>query len=352
MKKYLYILIGILCIFLMIGCKRQSKLISIEIKGPDYLLVGEQFELKIAPNPISEKNKQVEWESYNKNIISIDDNGVVTALKAGTSVIVATSKIDATLEDIIVIEVLEYKYINDPDQVKMPTEVKNGIDQFLGIENSDILFYGQYNEIYFFSKNYENEYISQQYNLFNYKFKYQNKNEIIYCYHNGSCYDLIDFFEIFGLSQKAIEYLYTNFTLLRKDTRQLTLSFLNLNEENVDTDENIELVTYLKKMSFGVENKESYIMAVSHSKVLNLIAPFFEKIGNYEFKYNDGNKLYLFVNNEKSFEEGLTEYKYLVYSLSDAYAMKFISEEQLKEIYTEYNLKVELSERYNKLKGN
>ena len=58
------------------------------------------------------------------------------------------------------------------------------------------------------------------------------------------------------------------------------------------------------------------------------------------------------MNNEKSFEEGLTEYKYLVYSLSDAYAMKFISEEQLKEIYTEYNLKVELSERYDKLKGN
>ena len=51
------------------------------------LEVGKTFQLKAWPQPVTAINKNVTWSSSNPEVATVDDNGLVTALTVGTSVI-------------------------------------------------------------------------------------------------------------------------------------------------------------------------------------------------------------------------------------------------------------------------
>ena len=55
------------------------------------LTVGENYKLSASVNPDNATNKTINWSSTNKNVASVDNNGNVKALKAGTATIIATS---------------------------------------------------------------------------------------------------------------------------------------------------------------------------------------------------------------------------------------------------------------------
>lgn len=355
MRKFYYILIGLLCVFLLFGCGSKKELKSLQIVGTNNLLVGEQAKLDILVSPISEENKKVKWETYDESIISIDDNGVIVGLKEGKAVVVATSLVDEKYESIFVIDVIEYKYANDPDEIKLTSEFQKKLDNLFDLFDGKYLYYGITNDVHLFSIKSYNQVISRKFKIANYEFVYKNANEVIYCLKNDKCYELIDAFEVGWFNDADLAYIWHNYILFEKNYTELTNAFLSKHKLSFENNsEQIQITTYIENTNITINNEERncYIMAVSHSQVINVMSPLIEEIEDIEFNYYDGNRLYIFLNNEKKYEQGLLKTKYTLCTLTEAYEFGFITKDQLLDINNKYNTKVDLRIRYNKLQGN
>ena len=55
------------------------------------LTAGEQKQLTVTVRPSTATNKELKWESADQTVVTVDANGLVTALKAGTAKVTATS---------------------------------------------------------------------------------------------------------------------------------------------------------------------------------------------------------------------------------------------------------------------
>lgn len=71
--------------------------VAIEGEANRSLLKGEtaQLTVKILPENTTETNKKVNWESSDKKVATVDENGLVTAVGGGKAVITATTQVGA-----------------------------------------------------------------------------------------------------------------------------------------------------------------------------------------------------------------------------------------------------------------
>lgn len=64
------------------------------IQNTDNVYVGENFQLTVKVIPVQALNKSIKWESSDESIITVNEMGVVSALKSGTVTITASSESD------------------------------------------------------------------------------------------------------------------------------------------------------------------------------------------------------------------------------------------------------------------
>lgn len=73
----------------------------------DELLVGQKLSMRGQVWPWNITDKTLTWKSSDENLATVDENGVVSALKAGTVTITATSKLDPTVSGTATLELKE-----------------------------------------------------------------------------------------------------------------------------------------------------------------------------------------------------------------------------------------------------
>ncbi|MBQ7421621.1 MAG: Ig-like domain-containing protein [Prevotella sp.] len=74
---------------------------SITIEAPSsQVLVGETLKLSVVFNPTNATNRKVKWSSNNPSVLSVDDNGQVSAYSVGKAVITAESEDSGTTDSI------------------------------------------------------------------------------------------------------------------------------------------------------------------------------------------------------------------------------------------------------------
>ena len=77
----------------------KNKLVtSIEINGIESLIISESYQFTVVVSPLDAMNKEVSWSSSDEAIATVNDNGLVTALAAGTVTITATAKDESKTE--------------------------------------------------------------------------------------------------------------------------------------------------------------------------------------------------------------------------------------------------------------
>ena len=102
---------------------------AIEIVGDDNMLVGETQTLTVKVSPATAENKKVEWSSSDTSVATVDANGVVTALKAGTVTITAVTTDGTRLS--AEIEITVDPVLAQAITVSGDEEMENGTEQTL-----------------------------------------------------------------------------------------------------------------------------------------------------------------------------------------------------------------------------
>ncbi|MEI3228911.1 MAG: Ig-like domain-containing protein [Lachnospiraceae bacterium] len=83
------------------------------------LVEGEEQQLTVDYTPATTSQRGLKWESDDKSVVTVDDNGKVTAVAAGNANVTVKSAVDDHISDTIVIEVckdianLTYSVISD-----------------------------------------------------------------------------------------------------------------------------------------------------------------------------------------------------------------------------------------------
>ncbi len=105
-------------------------------QGSLTLVEGEEQQLTVDYTPATTSQRELTWESDDKNVVTVDDNGKVTAVAAGNANVTVKSAVDDSISDTIGIEVckdianLTYSVISDQTYQGValePTfEVKDG----------------------------------------------------------------------------------------------------------------------------------------------------------------------------------------------------------------------------------
>ncbi len=78
---------------------------SIEIVGNPYMNLSSSAQLEISVLPDGAYD-EVTWSSMNEDVVSVDEEGVITGVSVGTTSIIATSLFDSEIVDVIDIEVI------------------------------------------------------------------------------------------------------------------------------------------------------------------------------------------------------------------------------------------------------
>lgn len=68
---------------------------------------GEKETLTVTIEPGDAENKELEWESNKEEIVKIDDNGELIALKEGTAIVTVSSKNDKTINDKCIVTIIK-----------------------------------------------------------------------------------------------------------------------------------------------------------------------------------------------------------------------------------------------------
>ncbi|MDO9628845.1 MAG: Ig-like domain-containing protein [Acholeplasmataceae bacterium] len=113
---------------------------SIMITGDAKLNVGSEKALSISVSP-DVSYAFVSWESSNEEVATIDENGLINAIKPGTITITATSLYDDSIKDTFTLEVINYLLVDESkilgDSVTyLGVEFEFGIDLFASINDA------------------------------------------------------------------------------------------------------------------------------------------------------------------------------------------------------------------------
>jgi len=89
------LLLLLLPLFVFCGCGQKVSWIHLEPKSIELNIAGETFQLKYAA--LDKKNEPVcdavlTWTSSNTDVVAVDENGVLTAVGSGSSIVTVTSE--------------------------------------------------------------------------------------------------------------------------------------------------------------------------------------------------------------------------------------------------------------------
>ena len=74
------------------------------------IYVGQTFEMRASVNPSDASDLAVSWKSSNTDVATIDNNGIVTGIKGGTTIITAITEDGGFKESCVVFENLFQKW--------------------------------------------------------------------------------------------------------------------------------------------------------------------------------------------------------------------------------------------------
>ncbi len=94
MKKFLTLVIVMFFALVLVGCKEEKTLQGITVSGSPSLKVGEEATYTLKFTPEDYPNKEVVWTVSDDDVLSVDNNGKVTAKAVGESYVIATSAAD------------------------------------------------------------------------------------------------------------------------------------------------------------------------------------------------------------------------------------------------------------------
>ena len=118
MKKILSLVLAVAMIMAIcsVGAFADDGTVSsVTVTAPNgtSVLVGDTLQLKASVSAESGTATTVKWESATQSVATVSENGLVTAVAAGTSVITAKSTVDDTKSDSVTITVSEKIYPTD-----------------------------------------------------------------------------------------------------------------------------------------------------------------------------------------------------------------------------------------------
>jgi hypothetical protein len=96
------------------------------------LTVGETGQITATVTPSNATNKKVNWSSSDETIATVDENGAVTAVAAGTATITATSAADSSKKDSCVVTV-EARRIHTVAELKAKYDADTKIGIWVGV---------------------------------------------------------------------------------------------------------------------------------------------------------------------------------------------------------------------------
>lgn len=97
--------------------------------------VKESAELTATVNPVYLEDRTVTWKSSNENVVTVDENGVVTAKAVGEAVITATSNLTPTVSATATVRVVD----SNPMDATVNAQIMVGNDvQFVKIDLNDM----------------------------------------------------------------------------------------------------------------------------------------------------------------------------------------------------------------------
>lgn len=84
-------LLALVCVFsVLIACNREVPVSSITLSSNSVEIIeGQQFSLSVRISPENSTNKTVEWYSSDGNVATVSHDGLVTAVKRGSTTIIA-----------------------------------------------------------------------------------------------------------------------------------------------------------------------------------------------------------------------------------------------------------------------
>ena len=131
MKKLLTFLLIVFCALVFVGCKDDVKpSIKIDCDKEITLKVGEEFKVKATLENSDDKDLKLVFESSNKEVVSISQEGVLKALKIGNAVVtVSTNKEDVKTE--INVKVIEAVL---PTSIELKGKNEVGVGQTITLE--------------------------------------------------------------------------------------------------------------------------------------------------------------------------------------------------------------------------
>lgn len=110
---------------------------SISIVGRNQLEVGEQLKLRIATDPLGSENT-VTWDSSNKDVAIVSENGVLVGFSAGKTTITAVSTLSNNVITSMEFEVNDYyidKSTEEKNRITVHNITKNSV---LGVSNYQV----------------------------------------------------------------------------------------------------------------------------------------------------------------------------------------------------------------------
>lgn len=106
-KSVLLISILLVLIFFLIGCDPVVPVTGVSILQDDFfqiVLGGTPFQLTIEVEPVLATNKAVFWTSSNPDVVTVDGNGLLTAVAESGKAIITVTTVDGGFTDSVEIE--------------------------------------------------------------------------------------------------------------------------------------------------------------------------------------------------------------------------------------------------------
>ena len=115
-----------------ISLKVYSKALDLQLDVYDLTMqIGDSYSLKATVSPDDSSNKLLTFSSLNSDIASVDSNGLITALKEGSTKITVTSQDNPSLEkivDVTVIKKLTEEELKFDDSLTIEGNIISGFD--------------------------------------------------------------------------------------------------------------------------------------------------------------------------------------------------------------------------------
>lgn len=117
MKKMLSLLACIVMLFTLVSC--GPKVESLELEAPAEMNVGEELALEVVILPQEAAGRKLEYSSSDESVVAVDENGVLTAVGAGSADITIKAHDDVTLVHSVTV-IIPVEDVTAIDKLELP----------------------------------------------------------------------------------------------------------------------------------------------------------------------------------------------------------------------------------------